>query len=180
MVKPAGGFSLIELMVVVAILGIMLGFAAPNYAEWVATQRVRDTAADIHTSLMRARSEALSRGVSTSICAVNGNLANGWSIPNPSRKDDLTLFNPDPGAPADTTTAFQCTNTLSVFIEQHGPVQNATISGATNVTFTNTGRVATALAIKVTVTGTNMGRCVTVDTAGRPKTRAINASDACT
>jgi prepilin-type N-terminal cleavage/methylation domain-containing protein len=50
MVKPAGGFSLIELMVVVAILGIMLGFAAPYYAEWVATQRVRDTAADIHTS----------------------------------------------------------------------------------------------------------------------------------
>jgi type IV fimbrial biogenesis protein FimT len=187
MVKPAGGFSLVELMVVVAILGIIMAFAAPNFSEWIATQRVRDTASDLHTSLMRARSEAISRGVSTSICAVNGNLANGWSIPNPSRKDDGTLFNPDPGAPADTTTAFQCTNTLSSYIEQHDAIPNATISGATNVRFSNSGRLVTTLdvpsstplAIKITVTGTNSGRCVTVDTAGRPKTRVINASAAC-
>ncbi len=177
MVKPADGFSLIELMVVVAILGILMSMAAPNFSEWIASQRVRDTAADIHTSLMRARSEAISRGGSTSICAVNGNLANGWSIPNPSLQDDGTLFNPDPAAPTDTT--FKCTNTLSVFIEQHGAVPNATISGATDVTFASTGRIAAALGIKITMTGTNMARCVTVNTAGRPKTRAINAGDAC-
>lgn len=151
-----------EVMVVVAILGILFGIAAPAYTEWIASQRVRDTAADIHTSLMRARSEAVSRGLSTSIAPVAANWANGWHIANP----DAT-YNPDPANP-------------TVFIEQHGPVQNASITGAGTIAFTSTGRLSgVALGIKITASGTSLTRCVTVDTAGRPKTRAIEAADTC-
>lgn len=164
MVKRAGGFSLIELMVVLLILGILMGIAVPNFSEWIAGQRVRDTAADFHTSLMRARNEAISRGLATSITPVTTtNWANGWHIANPDG-----TYNPDPANP-------------TVFIEQHGPVQNATISGAgTAITFTTVGRLSgTALAIRITAAGTSMTRCVTVDTAGRPKTRVIAATDTC-
>ena len=163
MVKRAHGFSLLELMAVLAIVGILMSIAVPAFSEWIASQRVRDTAADIHTSLMRARNEAISRGLNTSIKPVNGNWANGWFIANPDG-----AYNPDPANP-------------TVFIEQHGPVQNATISGAgTGVAFTPVGRLSgTAIAIKITSAGTRMTRCVTVDTAGRPKTRPINAADTC-
>lgn len=163
MVKRIGGYSLIELMVVVAILGILMSIAVPAFSEWIASQRVRDTATDIHTSLMRARSEAISRGLNTSVKPVSGNWANGWYIANPDG-----TYNPDPANP-------------TVFIEQHGPVQNATLTGAgTGITFTSVGRLSgAALAIKISVLGTRMTRCVTVDTAGRPKTRPINATDTC-
>lgn len=164
MVKRAHGFSLLELMAVLAIVGILMSIAVPAFSEWIASQRVRDTAADIHTSLMRARNEAISRGLKTSITPVNGNWANGWFIANPDG-----TYNPDPANP-------------TVFIEQHGPVQNAAISGAgTGVAFTPVGRLfgTPTAAIKITSAGTRMTRCVTVDTAGRPKTRPINATDTC-
>ena len=164
MVMSAGGFSLPELMVVLAILGILMGIAVPNYSEWIAGQRVRDTASDIHTSLMRARSEAISRGLATSVAPLTtANWANGWHIANPDG-----TYNPNPANP-------------TVFIEQHGPVQNVSISGAgTAITFTTVGRLSgTALGIRITATGTSMTRCITVDTAGRPKTLAIAASDTC-
>lgn len=164
MVKRPRGFSLIELMVVLAILGILMGIAVPNFSEWIASQRVRDTASDLHTSLMRARSEAISRGLATSVTPVTTtNWANGWHIANPDG-----TYNPDPANP-------------TVFIEQHGPVQNVSISGAgTAIAFTTVGRLSgTALGIRITATGTTMTRCITVDTAGRPKTLAIGASDTC-
>lgn len=162
MVKRAHGFSLLELMAVLAIVGILMSIAVPAFSEWIASQRVRDTAADIHTSLMRARNEAISRGLKTSIKPVGGDWANGWYIANPDG-----TYNPDPANP-------------TVFIEQHGPVQNATISGAgTEIAFTPVGRLPGTAAIKITSAGTRMTRCVTVDTAGRPKTRPINAADTC-
>lgn len=163
MVKRAGGFSLIELMVVVALLGILMSIAVPAFSEWIASQRVRDTAADIHTSLMRARAEATSRGLPTSITPVGGNWANGWYIANPDG-----TYNPDPANP-------------TVFIEQHGPVQNLTISGAGTITFTTVGRLSgTALAIRIEAPpATTTTRCITVDTAGRPKTRSIDAAETC-
>ena len=162
MVSRARGFSLSELMIALAILGILMAIAAPAYSEWVASQRVRDTATDLHASLMRARNEAISRGLTTSVTGVGGNLASGWYIANPDG-----TYNPDPANP-------------TVFIEQHGSVQNATVSGATSITFTDVGRLqGTALGIKIAVAGTGATRCITVDTAGRPKTRAIKSSDTC-
>lgn len=167
MVKRAGGFSLIELMVVIAILGILMSTAVPAFSEWIAGQRVRETAADIHTSLMRARSEAISRGLPTSITPVTTSgvtsWANGWYIANPDG-----TYNPDPANP-------------TVFIEQHGPAQNLTISGAGTVTFTSVGRLSgVALAIRIAAPpATALTRCITVDTAGRPKTRTISETDTC-
>lgn len=162
MVNRGRGFSLIEVMIVLAILGILISIAAPAFSEWVASQRVRDTATDLHSSLMRARSEAISRGTSVTITAVGGNLANGWYIADPN-----PTYNPDLANP-------------TVFIEQHGAVPNATISGATNISYTNVGRLSgVAIGIKVAIAGTGLTRCVTIDVAGRPKTRVIAAADAC-
>ncbi|MFG6465403.1 GspH/FimT family pseudopilin [Roseateles sp. BYS87W] len=55
------GFSLIETMVVVIIMGLLLAAAAPNFASWIAGSRIRATAEGILAGLQYARSEATSR-----------------------------------------------------------------------------------------------------------------------
>lgn len=158
MVTDPRGFSLIELMVVIVIMGIMMAIAAPSVTEWVASQRVRDAAGSIHSSLTRARSEARARGQATSVTPVTVSgvteWKNGWYIEDPSR----------PG----------------VFIEQNSAVPNATITGAGTITFTAVGRLSgTATGLKIIAAGTEAARCIRVDTAGRAKVTQIASSATC-
>lgn len=74
---PAG-FSLVELMVVIALVAIMAGIAAPSFQDMVASQRLRTAGSALNESLWLARSEAIKRNVSVSFGAAN--IANGWSV----------------------------------------------------------------------------------------------------
>jgi type IV fimbrial biogenesis protein FimT len=56
------GFSLIELMVVVAVAAIIIGLAAPSFSSYILTQRIRSVHAQLVTDLQFARSEAATRG----------------------------------------------------------------------------------------------------------------------
>lgn len=55
----ARGFTLIEMMIVVVILAILVGFAIPSFREAFATQRVKTAAKTMYTALRQARSEAI-------------------------------------------------------------------------------------------------------------------------
>jgi prepilin-type N-terminal cleavage/methylation domain-containing protein len=59
--RPASGFTLIELMVIVAIIAILAGLAFSNYARTRPRVRLSTTAAEIQTALMVARQEAIGR-----------------------------------------------------------------------------------------------------------------------
>ncbi|HVI55285.1 MAG TPA: GspH/FimT family pseudopilin [Luteibacter sp.] len=60
--RHAGGFSLLELMVVVTIVAILVGLAVPNYRTWVLNTRIRGAAESIQNGLRTARNEAAQRG----------------------------------------------------------------------------------------------------------------------
>ena len=74
------GFTTVELLVVVAVLALIAGVAAPALSSMVATQQVRTAAYDLHATLNIARSEALTRNASVTIAPVSGDWAAGWSV----------------------------------------------------------------------------------------------------
>jgi prepilin-type N-terminal cleavage/methylation domain-containing protein len=68
------GVTLIELVVVMAIIGIMALFMAPAIGEWVDNYRIRQAARDIASTLQLAKMQAVSTRLPD---AVNFTLADG-------------------------------------------------------------------------------------------------------
>ncbi len=57
------GFTLVELMIVVALMGIMAAIAAPNYRDYMTQNRLNGAARLVMTDLMYARSQAATENV---------------------------------------------------------------------------------------------------------------------
>lgn len=66
------GFTLVELMVVVAVLAFLLMMSGPSFAEWIRGSRVRGAAESIQQGLLRARSDAMTRNQSVSFRLMAG------------------------------------------------------------------------------------------------------------
>ena len=76
----AAGFTLVELLVVVAVISIFLAFAGPSLSGMVATQQVRNASYDLHATLNVARSEALTRNAAVTVTPTAGDWALGWTV----------------------------------------------------------------------------------------------------
>jgi type IV fimbrial biogenesis protein FimT len=66
--KAAAGFSLVELLVVITIIGILLGLGAPSYRYVTNTNRVATEVNGLLGDMMLARSEAIKQGINVSVC----------------------------------------------------------------------------------------------------------------
>lgn len=76
------GFTLIEILVVVSILGILTALALPSFNDTIEAQAAMSEFRRINTMLNLARSEAIKRGGNVSICASDDGLdcdLNNWS-----------------------------------------------------------------------------------------------------
>jgi type IV fimbrial biogenesis protein FimT len=62
------GFTLIELMVTIAVLSILITIAVPSFSSIIASNRVTTTTNDLFGSLTQAKSEAIRRGNRVTIC----------------------------------------------------------------------------------------------------------------
>lgn len=173
------GFTLIELMVVVAIIAILVAMAVPSFNTMLMKRTVRGAALSLITDLRYARSEALRRSSTVSICSLApnslnacaalgaANWANGWMV----------FSDAGPAGAAGANGIFDGTDEI-VRVQQ--PLTNiATVQGAIPVndpsfiTFHAHGRSRNGnLGLRVTPKGTvapDTERIVCVSVQGRPR-----------
>jgi type IV fimbrial biogenesis protein FimT len=99
------GFTLIEMMVVIAIIAIVSAFAIPSYQSIMASSRMRATVSDFSQSLALARLEAQRRNSVVSVCpSTNGSSCTGgtqyevgWLVKVGLPADEGTLLQDHPG-----------------------------------------------------------------------------------
>lgn len=153
------GFSLIELMTVVAIAAIVLAIGVPALQGLVQGQRLSAAASSLYSSLSLARSEAIKRGARVDVLPADGsNWASGWTV--------YVDENGDGKLDADDTVV------LVRPALPDGIVASTTFSQS-NISYVGSGRTRTNnsaqafLAGRVRLTAGGQGREVVVNALGR-------------
>lgn len=140
------GFTLTELMFVVTIFAVLTSLALPSYNQFVRNQRVKTASFDLFSSLVQARSDAITRNVSITLAPVSGNWANGWTVS-------------DAGG---------------TVLRQQQALAAITLTGPASVVYNSSGRLSSASgSFELTAPGSGITvRCITIDLSGRPVTKA--------
>lgn len=141
------GFTLIELMVTIAISAILLGLAVPSFSSFIKSQAVRTSSSDLNAALIFARSEAIKRNSNVTLTPASGGWQNGWSI---------------------TVTSAASTTTLG----SQAAFSGLTISGPTSgLTYGSDGRLAGTAMPSFEISGSASTRCVSVNLSGLPMSK---------
>lgn len=144
------GFTLIEALVVVTIIGILAAFGFPAMTRFLTTQAVRSASYDLFADLIYARSEAIARGTNVKMIGLSGtDYKQGWRI-----EAEGAAANP---------------------IRQQGARSSAIVFTASqnNFSFDRNGRADATMTFNIvpveSTTQDYMKRCIRLDPSGRPK-----------
>lgn len=143
------GFTLIELMVAITIVGILLSVGLPAMRDMLLNQKLRTAASDMHLSLMFARSEAIKRNANI-VVANNGA---GWDV-----RFGTTVLR---------TQALEPEITIACDTDKDGAADACPAS----ITFARTGRANTFIDFRMYINGNTKVtmRCVSLRLSGVPQ-----------
>ena len=86
-VCAVAGFTMIELMVTLAVLAILLGIAVPSFSQFSFSSKLRSYSNEIVASAVLARSEAIKRNQAVTLCVssngtscASGSWESGWIV----------------------------------------------------------------------------------------------------
>ncbi|NVO04651.1 MAG: GspH/FimT family pseudopilin [Rhodoferax sp.] len=151
-VLRSAGFTLVELMVTVAMLAILIALAAPSFQSLLSGLQVSNTAFALVSDLTLARNEAVKRGTNVQLApGVASDWSQGWTV----------------SVPSPATTLRQQAST------GHGV---NFLNAPASITFGADGRSTGVAVYKFNLTnGSSKNVCVSLDPSGLPRT----ASRAC-
>jgi len=171
----ASGFTLVEAMVVVAILSVLAGLAMPMFADTIAARRVQGTAQGLAAALRTAQGEAIRRNRMVEVIFTNAtpgpaSVVAAQAVPASSARHWMARV-ANPGGPGDYVTGQSLDGEFGAV-----SLVNGTLSA---VGFTPTARpvdlsagpglaapLAAPLVLRVTSAGSTRARCVSVSTGG--------------
>lgn len=74
------GFSILELIVILSLLGLFLAISVPNFADWLHTYRLKTAAYTLANHLRQARLSAVYEGVSYQLQIKDKNQGNFYQV----------------------------------------------------------------------------------------------------
>ena len=137
-----------ELLLVIAIAGVLASLALPNFSQFIGTQKIRGASYDLTAAIIFARSEAIKRNGGVDMVQTGGNWNKGWTITS--------------GA---TTLGSQ------------GAYSNLAITDSAalgTLTFSNDGRVATGTSFTINLSTPKadvVARCIKISPTGVPNSK---------
>lgn len=141
------GFTLIEMLVTLTVLGVLMGVAVPSFRTFVAGQKVKTASHDLMTALVIARSEAIKRNANVTVAPYTaGSWVSGWTVK---------------AAPS------------AITVHQQQELTGVTITkGPADVVYQPNGRPTTGSNFEV-AGPTSAIKCVKVDLTGIPSTQPV-------
>ena len=155
--ETQAGFTLIELMIAVTIVGVLTAIAFPSFQQAYYNQQVKTTVSDAHIALYLARSEAIKRNTNVDIVGIAG----GWQIQVPL---------PLPVVVLQTTSDMPAIITFECNTDANDSTAASVACPAPVITYTRTGRISSFIELRFYVSTNNnvVMRCLTTSLSGRP------------
>ena len=175
------GFTLIELMVTIAIAVILTGLAASPMSKMFASNRVQTEASSFVSDLMLARAEAVKRGQGVSLCpSSNGTTClgtntwnSGWIIyPDPTQCNPAPTSSTAIATPIRVRAAFKGSDTLVAT----APATNTCVSFNREGFASNLGGASVVFTLHTSPSVAQATRCVAVGLGGRISTLTTSDS----
>lgn len=130
-IRRKQGFTLLELMVTIAIAGILLTIGVPSFQSVVTRNRISANTNEFIVAINLARSEAIKRGSEVSVCkstdgtscTTSGDWGKGWIVYLPSSPIEvIRIFGALNGDDTLTSTAHVVTFNSSGALAHNAPI----------------------------------------------------------
>lgn len=160
MQRLAGGFTLVELVTVIAVAAILAAVAAPAMSTFIDNQRVRNGSFDLVGDLLLARSEAINRRsvvVITPISAGSDGWSSGWTVN------------------LETSGGTLVTSRTGVAAKLRFDVKDSAAASLSSLSVGADGRIVGLTPVRINVTMVEpvpsgvTPSCIVIDATGRPK-----------
>jgi len=170
--KRSYGFTLIEMMITLAVMGLLFMVGMPSMSTWLQNSQLRASAEATQAGLQLARAEALRRNAPvrfqlvdtfTAACVLSGNATN-WIV---SINDPTGLCDVDPSDIAAPLTIQKRSGA------EGSPNAVVAATGGSSIVFNGLGRTSGAAITQIDITNTSGGNC---QPAGPMRCLRINIS----
>ncbi|WP_199052220.1 GspH/FimT family pseudopilin [Aquitalea sp. ASV15] len=195
--RSANGFTLIEVIVVLAVASILLAIAAPSMSSFVRSNRISSAANDLQQTFLAARSNAVRTGVPVVVCASSSSSSgcdassfnSGWVVFADLNRNNTLVTGTSVNfgnAIASGTTDLVVLRKMDINSTLRLSVSNA--SAVTSFRYLPTGRVqmyngswTSANSIMVCDDSANaaISKKLTFSSAGRPMPAALSSGESC-